>query len=558
MLLRRTAAAAAQRSSWLPPWRTILPHVGPARPYSATTSTSSPHRQRRSRCRTPQVTDGSLTTTAAPRPFPDYSPPRPDSPADDALARRLAAALLASPSPGSLPPLPFIPLLRPLHLLLALPLLASHPNLTSLLVPLLLLFPSRPHPHPQLIQCFAIAAHLAVREPGTARAILVRALRFPSPHRHFVEQFIFTYKAFSSDPASFDLLLLCLPSAQLLRRLRQYGLSPSPESCNAVLSRLPLDEAIALFRELPDKNVCSHNILLKALLSAGRLKDARQHFDEMSSPPDVVTYGTMVHGYCDLGELENAVKLLDEMAAKGLESNATVYTSVIALLCNKGQVSDALRVVEDMTMHGVVLDAVVFTTVMSGFCSKGDLAAARRLFEEMQKRGLAADGVTYTALINGLCRAGELKEADRVLQEMVDKGLDVDVVTYTALIDGYCKRGNMVEAFRVHNEMVRRRVAPNVVTYTALSDGLCKQGDVRAANELLHEMCNKGLELNVYTYNSLINGLCKFGNLEQATRIMTEMEAAGLRPDVYTYTTLIDTLCKSGEFDRAHSMLQEM
>ena len=149
---------------------------------------------------------------------------------------------------------------------------------------------------------FRSAANLVVRVPFTARAILVRALRFPSPHRHFVEQFIFTYKAFSSDPASFDLLLLCLPSATLLRRLRQYGISPSPESCNAMLSRLPLDEAIELFQELPDKNVRSYNILLKALCSAGRLKDARQLFDEMLLPPDVVTYGTMVHGYCDHGE----------------------------------------------------------------------------------------------------------------------------------------------------------------------------------------------------------------------------------------------------------------
>jgi len=237
----------------------------------------------------------------------------------------------------------------------------------------------------------------------------VRAVRFPSPHRHFVEHYISTYKAFSSDPASFDLLLLCLPSAPLLRRLRQYGISPSPEACNAVLSRLPLDEAIELFQELPDKNVCSYNILLKALCGAGRVKDARQLFDEMASPPDVVTYGILIHGYCALGELENAVKLLGDMVARGVEPNATVYTSVVALLCDKGRVSDALRVVEDMFQHKVVLDEAVYTTVLSGFCNKGDLVSSRRWFDEMQRKGLATDGVTYTTLINGLCRAGERK-----------------------------------------------------------------------------------------------------------------------------------------------------
>ncbi|XP_062188837.1 pentatricopeptide repeat-containing protein At1g05670, mitochondrial-like [Phragmites australis] len=336
--------------------------------------------------------------TAAPRLFPDYYPPRPNSPDDDALARRLSSAVLASLDPTAVPSLPFLPLLRPLHLLLALPLLASHPHITRLLLPLLLVVPSWPqqHPHTHLLRCFAVAAHLAVRDDGVAahlavrddgvaRTILVRAVRFPSPHRHFVEHFISTYKAFSSNSASFDLLLQCLPSAPLFRRLRQYSITPSLETCNAVFSRLPLDEAIELFQEFSDKNVYSYNILLRALCSAGRMKDARQLFDEMVSPFDVVTYGILVHGDCALGELENAVKLLDEMVARGVEPNATVYTSVVAFLCKKGRASDALRVVEDMVQRKVILDEVVYTTVLSGFCSKGDLAAARRWFDEMQK-----------------------------------------------------------------------------------------------------------------------------------------------------------------------------
>ncbi|XP_039827713.1 pentatricopeptide repeat-containing protein At1g05670, mitochondrial-like isoform X2 [Panicum virgatum] len=575
MLLRRAAAAAtAVKRSSVTPVRAVR-HVGAAGRGHATTS--SPPRRRGHR-RAPSAESESLTATALPRPFPDYHPLRPDSPEDDSLARRLAAVVISSPHPGTLPPLPFLPLLRPIHLLLALQLIASDPDHGGLLLPLLLLFPLRrdQQPHPHLLRCFAVAAHLAAArgDSVTARAILVRAVRFPSPHRHFVEHFITTYKAFSSDPASFDLLLQCLPSAPLLRRLRQYGISPSPEACNAVLSRLPLDGAIELFQELPDKNVCSYNILLKALCGAGHVEDAHQLFDKMELRPDVATYGILVHGYCALGELESAVKLLDEMVARGMNPNATVYTSVVALLCDKGRVSDALRVVEDMVQHKVILDEAVYTTVLSGFCSKGDLAAARRWFDKMQKSGLATDGVTYTTLINGLCRAGELKEAEKVLHEMLARQLDVDEVTYTVLVDGYCKTGKMAEAFRVHNTMVQRGVIPNVVTYTALSDGLCKQGDVQAANELLHEMCNKGLELNACTYNSLINGLCKSGNLEQAMKTMADMDTAGrvgggkkllewmlernVHPNAVTYNSLMKQYCIGNNMKSATEIYKRM
>ncbi|OEL24288.1 MADS-box transcription factor 27 [Dichanthelium oligosanthes] len=132
MLLRRAAAAAAaaKRSSSLTPAR-ALRHVGAAGRDHATTTTSSSPPRRHGHLLAPLAESEPLTATVSPRPFPDYRPPRPDSPEHDALARRLVAAVLASPHPASLPPLPFLPLLHPIHLLLALPLLASHPRLLS-------------------------------------------------------------------------------------------------------------------------------------------------------------------------------------------------------------------------------------------------------------------------------------------------------------------------------------------------------------------------------------------------------------------------------------------
>ncbi|TVU38886.1 hypothetical protein EJB05_12281, partial [Eragrostis curvula] len=535
MLLRRaaTAAAAANRSLYLTRARVPRRAGAAGRGHAtASTSTSSSPPRRRGNRRAPPASAEDITATAAPRPFPDYHPPRPDSPADDDLARRLAAAVLASPDPVSLPPLPFLSHLRPIHLLLALPLLASHPHLARLLLPLLLLFPSRPkqHPHPHLLRCFAVAAHLAaVRDAGAARAILVRAVRFPSPHRHFVEHFISTYKAFSSNPASFDILLQCLPSAPLLRRLRQYGISPSPEACNPVLSRLPLDEAIELFQELPDKNVCSYNILLKALCSAGRLKDALQLFDEMALPPDVVTYGILIHGYCALDDLDNAVKLLDEMVARGVEPNATVYTSVIALLCEKGRVSDSLRVVEDMVQRKVTLDEAVYTTVLSGFCSKGDLAAARRWFDEMQKKGLATDRVTYTTMISGLCQAGELNEAERVFQGMLARRLDVDEDvapnenTYNILIKGHCKARNMKEALYFHSEMIEKGFRLAATSYNALVRLLNKKKKFVEARKLFDEMRKEGLTADPDVYNFYIDLNFNEDNLESTLALCDEL-----------------------------------
>ncbi|RCV13475.1 hypothetical protein SETIT_2G349900v2 [Setaria italica] len=111
MLLRHAAAvaASAKRCSSLTPRAAGCGHA----------TASSPPRRRGHR-RAPTAESEPLTATASPRPFPDYHPPRPDSSEDDFLTRRLATVVVASPHPGILPPLPFLPLLRSIHLLLAL------------------------------------------------------------------------------------------------------------------------------------------------------------------------------------------------------------------------------------------------------------------------------------------------------------------------------------------------------------------------------------------------------------------------------------------------------
>ncbi|GJN11634.1 hypothetical protein PR202_ga29837 [Eleusine coracana subsp. coracana] len=457
---------------------------------------------------------------------------RPRAPTRHRRARfsrpRVPPAAPLPPPPPPDPPPPRAPAPRP------------HQHLTGLLLPLLLLFPCRPkqHAHPHLLRCFAIAAHhAAVRDAGAQRApsscapsaslllIGISSSISSTPTRRF-----------SSDPASFDILLQCLPSAPLLRRLRQYGISPSPEACNTVLSRLPADEAIELFQELPDKNICSYNILLKVLCSSGRLKYALQLFDEMTLSPDVVTYGILIHGYCALGDLENAVKLLDEMVARGVEPNATVYTSVIALLCEKKRVSDALKVVEDMVQRGVVFDEAVYTTVLSGFCSEGNLAAARRWFDEMQRKGLATDRVTYTTLINGLL-PGWVEGGKKLLEWMLEKNICLNATTYNSLLKQYCINNNMKSATEIYKGMCSQEVMPNENTYNILIKGHCKARNMKEALHFHNEMIEKGFRLTATSFNSLIRLLNKKKKFVEARKLFDEMRKEGMtaEPDVYNF-----------------------
>ncbi|KAK8946240.1 hypothetical protein KSP40_PGU013453 [Platanthera guangdongensis] len=509
------------------------------------------------------------TLNATVRPFPDYRPKKP-SISDAEFVNRITTALKQRRSHHlDRILIPFAPDIRSDHLLWSLSQLRSHPALALSFIQWF----RRRRSRFVSGEIQAIAAHLALVSSrfDAARQIIRQGIAF---HRNFIEQVVLTYRHWSSDPSVFDLLFRAAAelgkfdeALSFFHRLGSFGVVISVDSCNALLSRLPVEAALNAFLEFSPHgvrwNTASYNIVIRGLCRAGKLGEAHRFMLKMDSDggvlPDCITYSTIIDGYCRAGELQCAYNLLDEMRSVGLKPNEFTFNSIMAHQCKNGMASDAERVFLEMKNDAAAVpDSPVYTTMIGGFSKNFNLSDVLRVVDEMKGKGLDPDSATYTALICSLCRARRITDAEMLFQEMLRKGLTADAISYTALIDGYCKNGRIQEAFQAHNKMLRVGLVPNIVTYTALADGLCKHGELEAANELLHEICRKGFVLNLWTYNSLINGLCKSGNIEQAMKTLQDMEEAGLSPDAYTYTTLMDAYCKLGKLPRAHSLLREM
>ena len=138
---------------------------------------------------------------------------------------------------------------------------------------------------------------------------------------HFVEQLIYTYKDWGSDPRVFDIFFQVLVEAGMLNEARKlfdkmlnYGLLISVESSNLFISHLSKDldgikVALKVFSEFPEVGVCwntaSYNIIIHSLCQIGRVVEAHQLLLRMElrgCMPDVVSYSTITSGYCQVGD----------------------------------------------------------------------------------------------------------------------------------------------------------------------------------------------------------------------------------------------------------------
>nr|XP_029120382.1 pentatricopeptide repeat-containing protein At5g57250, mitochondrial-like [Elaeis guineensis] len=93
-------------------------------------------------------------------------------------------------------------------------------------------------------------------------------------------------------------------------------------------------------------DVVTCNILIKALLMAGMVKDAYELFEEM---PDIglaansVTYCTMVDGYCKQGMIDKALEVFDEYRRTSSFASAASHNCIIKGLCKEHMLDMAVK-----------------------------------------------------------------------------------------------------------------------------------------------------------------------------------------------------------------------
>lgn len=69
---------------------------------------------------------------------------------------------------------------------------------------------------------------------------------------------------------------------------------------------------------------------------------------------DVVSWTSMISGYCNVGKIEQAVLLFENMKLEGLEPNNFTWNAMIACYARRGDSNGAFACFSRMTKEGIV------------------------------------------------------------------------------------------------------------------------------------------------------------------------------------------------------------
>ncbi|KAL5575599.1 hypothetical protein UlMin_017298 [Ulmus minor] len=250
-----------------------------------------------------------------------------------------------------------------------------------------------------------------------------------------------------------------------------YGCRRTVKSFNAALKVLTLSsdvEAIDKFlREVPSKfgiqvDIFSVNIVIKAFGEMGFLNTAYLILEEMEKVgvrPDVVTYTTLIsasykHNQCEIGN-----GLWNRMVMKKCWPNLATFNVRIQYLVSGRRAWDANRLLMMMPNLGITPDEVTYNLVIKGLCQAGFLEMAKRVYSAFRGKGYKPNIKIYQTMMHYLCKEGEYDFAYLICKECMHKNWFPNVDTIKTLLEGLKKNDQLGKA-KVIVKLARGKVPP--------------------------------------------------------------------------------------------------
>lgn len=346
----------------------------------------------------------------------------------------------------------------------------------------------------------------------------------------------------------------------------------------------------------------------------------------------------IVCGYIKDSEMESALEALRTMQQNRVTIQHWLYDMVIYMLCDLGEINEALRLIKQLMTQGLAsssfevwfylfdtgckllhYDTIDFIwrrrveadllvpsggqclAVLNAAAREGDILLAIDIFRVLSARGATLEPQHYELLIEAHLKQDDLKtclniicvmgnagvpldqntlrtplfylrqqpelvpRAYEMLQEIKSKGRDVPTAALNMLIDGALSQdAGLNEAVKYYKSLRKLCLrGPNTETFNILlggckeSDGDTPVGGKSTAMFLASEMLAMGIKPDSLTYDRLLLVCLAEDEYEDLFKYYDEMERSGWVPRQGTFNAMIKRCCEAGD-QRTWTLLQTM
>ena len=217
---------------------------------------------------------------------------------------------------------------------------------------------------------------------------------------------------------------------ETLRLAARQGMTPTLIAYNATLGAMgkagEWQEAQRLLNEM------RHRSSARSPQSSGAALPVRG-----AAAPDVYSYTSVIDAFAKAGELERALRILEDMRHARVRPSLATLNALVSACRSGGQWQRALAIVEEMRRSGIEPDDQSLTLIVAACEAQGEWEEVASSLTE----GVAAgDGFLARVSIVAHARAGKWRAGSEVVRVMRASGTPGDVGVYNALIESLVVR----------------------------------------------------------------------------------------------------------------------
>jgi len=301
-----------------------------------------------------------------------------------------------------------------------------------------------------------------------------------------------------------------------------------------------------------DLNLFVGNGLVAMYGKCDCLAEARKVLDGMPVK-DIVSWNSMVAGYAQKGNFDDALKICREMQSMELRPDAGTMASLLPAVTNTS--SENVSFVKGMFEKVANRSLVSWNVMIAVYVNNSMAAEAIDLYSQMAANDMDPDGVTVTSILPA-CGDLSALSLGREIHKYVDrKSFLPNLSVENALIDMYAKCGCLEEARGVFDTMWIR----DVVSWTSMISVYGVSGRGRDALALFSRMIDEGFIPDSIAFVALLSACSHSGLLEDGRYWYKQMiEQYNIAPRIEHCCCMVDLLGRAGRVDEAFSFIMEM
>lgn len=233
-------------------------------------------------------------------------------------------------------------------------------------------------------------------------------------------------------------------------------------------------------------NVPAYDSFLSTLVRSGQCDEALKFLQVMRSKgcfPGINFFANAVDTVVRKGDYANGIDFWHIMVSEaGVVPNFSMYNAMIALCCNVGSLDYALGMLDEMPLNGVFADSVTYNAILEGFIKHHKAREAESFLKEMSKNEQLPTASNCAAAIRLFFMEFNPSAAISVWCCVVEHSITPAKDSARELIEGLLDFGRFTEVKKRADEIIDMRVELSQYTIEKM-----KRAFVKADKQQLYD-----------------------------------------------------------------------